>query len=84
MFLLLLGRAMGNESGADHADGDSEGSCCYIKVCLLLGKDGCLNGTRPFPSVLRWPSDARPAVVIQNALPIPALLDVIGEIMGVI
>ena len=75
---------MGNESGADHADGDSEGSCCHIKVCLLLGKDGCLNGTRPLASVLRRLSDARPAVVIQNALPIPALLDVIGEIMGVI
>ena len=81
VLLLLLG-AVGDDRRPDHPDGDRERAGAHDEVALLLGEDPGLAGSAAPAAVLRGPRDPGPAVRRERRLPVPALADVLGLVLG--
>ncbi len=81
VLLLLLGGAVGDEGRADHVHRDRQHAGRHVELALLLGEDAGLVRRAAPPPVRLGPRDARPAAVIQRALPATAGLEV-ARIVG--
>jgi hypothetical protein len=62
----------------DHPDPDGEDARVDVEAGLLAGEDAGLSRRAALPSVLLGPGDAGPPGVVQRALPLLALTDVLG------
>ena len=80
--LLLLVGAPGHDRGAGHRDADREHAGRDVEARLLLVEDPLLPARTAAPAELLRPRDARPARVVERALPLLARPHVRGVGLG--
>src|SRR5262245_17618049 len=67
---------------SDHPDADGERARLDVEARLLLGERACLGRGATLPAVLLRPRDARPASVVERALPFLAPAHMLGVSIG--